>query len=137
AGLAGRVRARAVDSAPLAAAVSKARGLKPPAGANLGALARVTIHSVALQTSSRDSPMPPSPEWYRTLFTGLFVDAVRRIPFPTAAEADFIIEVLQPRPGAKLLDVPCGAGRLAIPLAERGYHVTGVDLCDELLNDGR
>src|SRR5438477_542138 len=33
--------------------------------------------------------MQPSNEWYRTLFTGLFVEAQRRIPWPTAAEAVF------------------------------------------------
>jgi cyclopropane fatty-acyl-phospholipid synthase-like methyltransferase len=81
--------------------------------------------------------MQSTPEWYQTLFSGLMVEAQRRIPWPTAAEADFIVEVLTPKPGAKLLDVPCGTGRLTLPLAERGFHVTGVDLCEEALNDGR
>jgi len=81
--------------------------------------------------------MPSSPEWYKTLFSGLFIEALRRMPLPTTAEADFIVEILKPRPGAKLLDVPCGTGRLTIPLAEHGFHVTGVDLCEEALEDGR
>jgi SAM-dependent methyltransferase len=81
--------------------------------------------------------MPPASEWYRTLFSGLFVEAQRRIPWPTAAEADFIVEMLAPKPGAKLFDVPCGTGRLTIPLAERGFQMTGADLCEEVLNDGR
>lgn len=30
--------------------------------------------------------------------------------------------------GARLLDVPCGNGRIALELARRGHHVTGIDL---------
>jgi SAM-dependent methyltransferase len=37
-------------------------------------------------------------------------------------------------PGAEILDVPCGAGRLALPLAERGYRLTGVDWSREFLD---
>ena len=31
-------------------------------------------------------------------------------------------------PGSRVLDVACGAGLIALPLAEQGYHVDGVDL---------
>jgi SAM-dependent methyltransferase len=126
-----------MDSAPVAKAATGLWGLKRQGGANLGAIARVNIHSDAPKASSRISHMPSPAEWYQTLFTGLFVEAQRRIPWPTAAEADFIVDVLQPRAGARLLDVPCGTGRLTIPLAERGFQLTGVDLCDEVLTDGR
>ena len=33
-------------------------------------------------------------------------------------------------PGARVLDVACGAGLVAFPLAEAGYHVHGVDLSE-------
>ncbi len=33
----------------------------------------------------------------------------------------------------KLLEPGIGTGRIAIPLAERGYHVTGVDVSEEML----
>jgi ubiquinone/menaquinone biosynthesis C-methylase UbiE len=36
-------------------------------------------------------------------------------------------------PGAELLDCPCGFGRHAIPLAEAGYRVTGVDRSESQL----
>jgi len=36
-------------------------------------------------------------------------------------------------PGPKILDVPCGAGRLSIELASRGYQVTGVNINSILL----
>lgn len=36
-----------------------------------------------------------------------------------------------------LLDVPCGFGRHAVPLAEAGYRVTGVDRSQSLLDEAR
>lgn len=37
----------------------------------------------------------------------------------------------------KVLDAGCGKGRIAIPLAEFGHMVTGVDLTPELLDEAR
>jgi ubiquinone/menaquinone biosynthesis C-methylase UbiE len=39
--------------------------------------------------------------------------------------------------GGDLLDVPCGFGRHAIPLAAAGYRVTGVDRSKPLLDEAR
>jgi SAM-dependent methyltransferase len=39
--------------------------------------------------------------------------------------------------GGELLDVPCGFGRHAIPLAGGGYRVTGVDRSEVLLEEAR
>jgi ubiquinone/menaquinone biosynthesis C-methylase UbiE len=39
--------------------------------------------------------------------------------------------------GGDLLDVPCGFGRHAIPLADAGYRVTGVDRSQALLDEAR
>jgi ubiquinone/menaquinone biosynthesis C-methylase UbiE len=39
--------------------------------------------------------------------------------------------------GGELLDVPCGFGRHAVPLAEAGYRVTGVDRAAPLLEEAR
>lgn len=49
-------------------------------------------------------------------------------PSPPEAEeiADFLLAA-GIRPGARLLDAPCGIGRRARGLAERGYRVTAVD----------
>jgi len=44
------------------------------------------------------------------------------------AELQLIVRALELPPGARLLDVGCGYGRHAIPLARRGYAVTGLDL---------
>jgi cyclopropane fatty-acyl-phospholipid synthase-like methyltransferase len=55
----------------------------------------------------------------------------------TVAEVDFLIEALDLRPGAKVLDVACGTGRHAIELARRGYCVTGLDLSAGMLQQAR
>lgn len=48
-----------------------------------------------------------------------------------------LIERWAGAPGAPLLDVACGTGRTAIPLAARGYQVTGVDLVSEMIARAR
>ena len=35
--------------------------------------------------------------------------------------------------GAEILDLPCGYGRLAIPLARKGFEITGIDISEEFL----
>lgn len=44
-----------------------------------------------------------------------------------------IIAALALRPGARVLDVGCGAGRHALALARRGFAVTGLDRSAQLL----
>ncbi len=44
------------------------------------------------------------------------------------AEMNLIVRVLDLPQGARLLDLGCGYGRHAVPLARRGYAVTGLDL---------
>jgi len=39
--------------------------------------------------------------------------------------------------GARVLDVACGTGNTAIPLARRGFVVTGVDIATNLLQQAR
>lgn len=46
-------------------------------------------------------------------------------------EADLVASLVAPP--ASVLDAGCGAGRVAIELARRGYRAAGVDLDDELL----
>jgi SAM-dependent methyltransferase len=48
-------------------------------------------------------------------------------PERTAAEVELIWQLLELEPGLELLDLACGHGRIASPLAERGVRVTGLD----------
>src|SRR5262245_45491553 len=81
--------------------------------------------------------MTATPDWTQTFFSGFIVEAQRRFPQQTAAEADFLQQALALKPGDRVLDVPCGTGRLANELAGRGFAATGVDGCAELLEDAR
>ena len=54
-------------------------------------------------------------------------------PHVTAEEVAFLEYQLGLFDGARVLDAPCGDGRLAIPLSERGYSMVGVDLSSESL----
>jgi ubiquinone/menaquinone biosynthesis C-methylase UbiE len=47
----------------------------------------------------------------------------------------YLIKKLGLRSGMKLLDCPCGIGRLALPLAKAGVKVTGVDFNAEYLEE--
>ena len=38
---------------------------------------------------------------------------------------------------SKILDVPCGGGRISLEIASRGYRVTGVDISEPLLEVAR
>jgi SAM-dependent methyltransferase len=51
----------------------------------------------------------------------------------TAAEVNGVVGLLGLAPGARLLDLCCGHGRHAVPLAQLGYRVTGLDLSRTLL----
>jgi len=54
----------------------------------------------------------------------------------TAAAEEFVSHLGIPH-GAHVLDVACGTGNLAIPLARRGCLVTGVDIASNLLSQAR
>jgi SAM-dependent methyltransferase len=70
-------------------------------------------------------------EWYIGFHRGL---AARfwRVAGATMLDADLeVITRLLPAPPATILDVPCGDGRLAHPLATKGYEVSGIDISPE------
>jgi len=78
-------------------------------------------------------------DWWKNFFSGLVVDFWRAVmpAETTRAEADFLEKHLAVGPGARLLDVPCGDGRLSLELAARGYRMTGVDLSLDFLAAAR
>ena len=78
-------------------------------------------------------------DWWKHFFSGLAVDFWRTVgpPEATQTDIDFLWKHLQLAPGTRVLDVPCGAGRLTLPLAERGCAVTGVDISEEFVGAAR
>lgn len=77
--------------------------------------------------------------WWETFFHGVAVELWLQAMSAehTRHEAAFIARALAVPPGAELLDVPCGGGRLSVGLASRGYRMTGVDLSSEFLGHAR
>lgn len=77
--------------------------------------------------------------WYDTFFSDDWLYVQRNLHTPERSDADAgaIAELLGLEPGMEVLDAPCGAGRISIPLARRGLVVTGVDFTAELLDDAR
>jgi SAM-dependent methyltransferase len=52
-------------------------------------------------------------------------------------ESRFIAKALRLKAGKKVLDAPCGAGRIAVHLAKRGCSLTGIDLRESFARRAR
>ncbi len=55
----------------------------------------------------------------------------------TPEDVEQVLELLRLESGAAILDCPCGYGRIANALAERGFHVTGLDASELFLSHAR
>lgn len=77
--------------------------------------------------------------WYEDFFHGVTLDLWRQAisPKQTRAEAEFLVKALHCKPGAHLLDVPCGNGRLSFELAKHGLRVTGIDISEEFIKEAK
>jgi len=75
--------------------------------------------------------------WWEDFFHGIALDFWRAAVTEeqTRAEAEFIQKQLQLDSGAKILDVPCGNGRIALELAARGFDLTGLDIAAEFIEE--
>jgi SAM-dependent methyltransferase len=79
------------------------------------------------------------PNWWENFFHGIALDFWRAAVSEeqTRAESDFLLQHLQLSAGAKVLDAPCGNGRLSIDLAGRGLALTGVDIASEFIQEAQ
>jgi ubiquinone/menaquinone biosynthesis C-methylase UbiE len=78
-------------------------------------------------------------DWWRTHFSGILLDLwLSIVPSAQAArDADFLLAQCRLPPKANILDVPCGDGRVAVELADRGFRLVGVDISPGLLREAR
>ena len=83
--------------------------------------------------------MNAHPNWWDSFFEGpvvsMWLQAIGSEH--SIQEAGRLERMLGIAPGAEVLDVPCGGGRIALALAARGYRMTGVDWSSEFLDHAR
>ncbi|HEV2593147.1 MAG TPA: methyltransferase domain-containing protein [Gaiellaceae bacterium] len=77
--------------------------------------------------------MNVDPRWFETFFDTdeWLLLATTRDAARTDAEASFVASQLPE--GARVLDLACGTGRIAVPLAARGFDVSGLDISSRAL----
>ena len=73
--------------------------------------------------------------WYHNFFHGLPQEAWKaaQTDEQTQLDLELLVETLEFGPGDRLLDVFCGYGRHALPLARMGARITGVDISAEYI----
>ncbi|MBI4950949.1 MAG: methyltransferase domain-containing protein [Myxococcales bacterium] len=82
---------------------------------------------------SRSPESEPKPEtkpkaWWAELFDEDFARTLDRLQAPQVErEAAFVEQSLGLEAGARILDLGCGEGQIAVELARRGYELVGVD----------
>src|SRR2546428_4949162 len=79
----------------------------------------------------------PMTDWWGEMFEGAWqgVQLSTWWEEGTVEDVDRIESALELAPGSRVLDVPCGAGRVALELAARGHQVTGVDVTAAFLSE--
>jgi ubiquinone/menaquinone biosynthesis C-methylase UbiE len=58
-------------------------------------------------------------------------------PERTAQELDFVLSLIDIKPGDKILDIGCGTGRHSIELSRRGLNVLGIDPSEVMIAAAR
>lgn len=81
--------------------------------------------------------MPPQP-WYARTFNQDYLDIYgAHLAARTEFELESILKALRLPARASILDLACGHGRHALPLALQGFQVTGLDLSPLFLRRAR
>lgn len=83
-----------------------------------------------------DDALPPNlrPD----AFVGVAADYVRyRLPYPKPLLQSFLEQAALPASEARLIDLACGPGRVALAIAERFSEILAVDLEPEMIDAGR
>jgi len=75
--------------------------------------------------------------WFETIFDERYPELFGPLEEDAEHEVREILTLVPLRRGSAIEDLGCGRGRHAIPLARRGYRVTGVDLSEKMLSLAR
>ena len=77
--------------------------------------------------------------WYERFFDGLYQQVLPATftEAQTRKQLAIVRRLLRLRKGSRVLDIPCGMGRLTIPLARVGLKMTGVELSDSYVRQAR
>lgn len=80
-----------------------------------------------------------SRDWYQHFFGPEWLDLATQqwTEERTKAQVEFLVDVADLEPGARILDLCCGHGRHSVELARRGYRVAGLDISDGSLELAR
>ncbi len=80
----------------------------------------------------------PEP-WWHTFYDQNLADMLLETGGPEEGRrtVSFVRDILKIQRGGHIFDQCCGTGRLALPLAEAGYHVTAVDLMESYIKDAQ
>lgn len=83
--------------------------------------------------------MSHAANWYDQFFDGLYGQVLGRqfAESQTMQQVRIVRRLLGLRKGQRVLNVPCGQGRLTIPLARQGLLMTGADLTTSYLDKAR
>jgi 2-polyprenyl-3-methyl-5-hydroxy-6-metoxy-1,4-benzoquinol methylase len=78
---------------------------------------------------------PAEPPWWEAFFEETFLHLwpSSSTPDDEPSEVEALVSLLALPPEGRILDLACGYGRIAVPLARRGFQVTGLDLSEPLL----
>ncbi len=88
---------------------------------------------ILLRMSEEKSPQK---DWYESWFDSPYYHILYkdRDEEEAAFFVDRLVERLNPREGARILDLACGRGRHAIQLHRKGFDVTGLDLSENSIS---
>ena len=91
--------------------------------------------SIPTRNSQQNIMTTQGSTWYVDFFRRDYLNVYGHLFTAERAgkEAAFIEKALRLERGARVLDLCCGQGRHSVPLAQRGFEVTGLDLNPEYL----
>jgi len=100
-------------------------------------LEAVGVRPAGLDSGGVEQPAPSPTETWDEFFGEFYLRAYREAERNAEAEAQALAaaKLAGCPPGGDLLDVPCGFGRHALPLAAQGFRVVGVDRAQALLDE--